>query len=229
MASQQEQEMYQAIKQAIMEQKMRPNMQLVEEALAESFGVSRTPVRNVVRRLAAEKLVTIIPYKGAFVSCPTIDEARQVFEMRRVIEVAIVHKVCASLTDEQYQLLASLIQEEHEAQHGGRIFEAIRITGDFHLRLAEASGNSYYYRYLEELVSLSYVIIALYGEQKTKCCDDHQLILNAIRQGNVNRAEQLMLEHLNEIEQALRFEEQYERPLSLTDIFASGRSGVGSS
>ncbi len=229
MGSQQEQEMYQAIKLAIMEQKMRPNMQLVEEVLAESFGVSRTPVRNVVRRLAAEKLVTIIPYKGAFVSCPTIHEARQVFEMRRVIEVAVVRKVCENLTDTQYRLLAQLIQEEHQAQHDGQILEAIRITGDFHLRLAEASGNSYYHHYLEELVSLSYVIIALYGEQKTKCCDDHQQILNAIREGNVDTAERLMLEHLNEIEQELRFEEQYERPLSLTDIFANGRSRVGSS
>ncbi|WP_322923229.1 GntR family transcriptional regulator [Paenibacillus campi] len=228
MARKQEQEMYQAIKQAIMEQKMRPNMQLVEEVLAESFGVSRTPVRNVVRRLAAEKLVTIIPYKGAFVSCPTVNEARQVFEMRRVIEVAVVRKVCENLSEAQYQLLSGLIQEEHHAQHSGRIFEAIRITGDFHLRLAEASGNSYYYRYLEELVSLSYVIIALYGEQKTKCCHDHQLILNAIRSGDAELAERLMLEHLHEIEQELHFEEQYERPLSLTDIFANGRIQVGS-
>ncbi|WP_411349260.1 GntR family transcriptional regulator [Paenibacillus sp. WLX2291] len=219
MALEQEQEIYQAIKQAIIEQKMRPNMQLVEEVLAESFGVSRTPVRNVVRRLAAEKLVTIIPYKGAFVSCPTIDEAKQVFEMRRVIETAVVRKVCEHLGDEQYQLLHQLIRDEHDAQHHGNIFAAIRITGDFHLRLAEASGNEYYSRYLEELISLSYVIIALYGEQKTKCCDDHQLILEAIRSGPTEQAEQLMNNHLLEIEQALKFEEQYERPSSLSDIF----------
>ncbi|WP_458119817.1 GntR family transcriptional regulator [Paenibacillus sp. Z6-24] len=224
----QEQEIYYAIKQAIIEQKMRPNMQLVEEVLAESFGVSRTPVRNVVRRLAAEKLVTIIPYKGAFVSCPTIQEARQVFEMRRVIEVAVVRKVCQQFSHDQYERLSRLIEEEHQAQHDGQIFEAIRITGDFHLRLAEASGNAYYHRYLEELISLSYVIIALYGEQKTKCCQDHQRILENIRQGQAEATEQMMLEHLWEIEKELNFDEQHTRLLSLADIFQEHRQ-VGSS
>ncbi|WP_046213146.1 GntR family transcriptional regulator [Paenibacillus wulumuqiensis] len=224
----QEQEIYYAIKQAIIEQKMRPNMQLVEEVLAESFGVSRTPVRNVVRRLAAEKLVTIVPYKGAFVSCPTIQEARQVFEMRRVIEVAVVRKVCQQFSHDQYERLSRLIEEEHQAQHDGRIFEAIRITGDFHLRLAEASGNAYYHRYLEELISLSYVIIALYGEQKTKCCQDHQRILENIHQGHAEAAEQMMLEHLWEIEKELNFDEQHTRSLSLADIFQEHRQ-VGSS
>ncbi|WP_017812788.1 GntR family transcriptional regulator [Paenibacillus shenyangensis] len=223
----QEQEIYDAIKQAIIEQKMRPNMQLVEEVLAESFGVSRTPVRNVVRRLAAEKLVTIIPYKGAFVSCPTIYEARQIFEMRRVIEVAVVQKLCQEFRNDQYIRLSRLIQEEHAAQRDGRILEAIRITGDFHLKLAEASGNSYYYRYLEELISLSYVVIALYGEQKTKCCQDHQRILEAIRQGEASLAEELMLDHLEEIEQELNFDEQHTRALSLADILQEQRQVGG--
>lgn len=223
----QEQEIYQAIKQAIIDQKMRPNMQLVEEVLAESFGVSRTPVRNVVRRLAAEKLVTIIPYKGAFVSCPTIYEARQIFEMRRVIEVAVVHKLCQEFRNEQYARLNQLIKEEHKAQRDGRILEAIRITGDFHLKLAEASGNAYYHRYLEELISLSYVVIALYGEQKTKCCQDHQRILEAIRQGEALLAEQLMLDHLQEIEKELNFDEQHTRSLSLADILQEQRQAGG--
>ncbi len=91
-------EIYKAIKDAIIQQKLRPNMQLVEEVLADSFGVSRTPVRNVLRRLASEKLVTVIPYKGTFVACPSIHEAKEVFEMRRVLEAGAIRKVCRTLS-----------------------------------------------------------------------------------------------------------------------------------
>ncbi|MGF7034931.1 DNA-binding GntR family transcriptional regulator [Paenibacillus mucilaginosus] len=222
MAPEQETEIYKAIKQAIIEQKLRPNTQLVEEVVAESFGVSRTPVRNVVRRLASEKLVTIIPYKGAFVSCPTIQEAKEVFDMRRVLESAVIHKVCKLLTEEQYGQLEKLLDDEREAQGKGDIFGAIQITGDFHLKLAGFSGSSYYSRFLEELVSLTYVIIALYGEQKTKCCQDHRTILYYIRSGDAEKAERAMLAHLREMEEALRFDQAGNQSLSLTEIFKSG-------
>ncbi|RUS46030.1 GntR family transcriptional regulator [Cohnella sp. AR92] len=218
-----ENEIYKSIKQAIMEQKLRPNMQLVEEVIAESFGVSRTPVRNVVRRLAGEKLVTIIPYRGAFVSCPSIQEAKEVFETRRVIEEAAIRKACLYMNEERYGRLKELLDDEDKAQHEGDILGAIRVTGDFHLLLAEVSGNSYYARYLEELVSLTYVVIALYGEQKHKSCKDHRDILEAIREGDAEEAVRLMMEHLGEIEAALRFDQTEDRSLSLADIFRSDR------
>ena len=75
-----EREIYRDIKLAITQHKLLPNSQLVEDALAEAFEVSRTPIRNVLRRLEMEKLVTVIPYRGAFVSCPSVDEAREVLK-----------------------------------------------------------------------------------------------------------------------------------------------------
>lgn len=223
MAHDNETEIYRAIKQAIIEQKLRPNVQLVEEVIAESFGVSRTPVRNVVRRLANEKLVVIIPYRGAFVACPTVVEAKEVFEMRRVIEAAAVRNVCRTLTEAHYRELKRLLAEEHEAQHRGDKFGAIQVTGDFHLRLAEFSGNSYYSRYLEELLSLTYVIMALYGQQRMKCCQDHEHILDAIRERDSAEAERLMEEHLRELEGTLDFKEAEDSPRSLADIFKNER------
>ncbi|OCT11786.1 GntR family transcriptional regulator [Paenibacillus pectinilyticus] len=214
-------EMYTAIKDAIIEQKLRPNMQLVEEVLAESFGVSRTPVRNVLRRLASEKLVTVIPYKGTFVACPSAHEAKEVFEMRRVIEAAAIRKASSKLTEEQFSQLAIMLDDEHEAHHQGDLLGALRITGDFHLRIAEIAGNYYYYRYLEELVSLTYVIIAFYGMKKNRYCHDHEQILTALRDGNVDDAENFMVEHLREIEASLDFEEHEAKTQSLTDIFKS--------
>ncbi|MFE5322757.1 GntR family transcriptional regulator [Paenibacillus sp. NPDC056579] len=216
-----EADIYRAVKDAIIEQKLRPNMQLVEDVLAESFGVSRTPVRNVLRRLAGEKLVTVIPYKGTFVSCPTIHEAREVFEMRRVLEAAAIKKVCGTLSEAQFQQLRSMLEEEHEAHRQGDPLGALRITGDFHLRIGELAGNYYYYRYLEELISLTYVIIAFYGLRKQVYCHDHGQILAVMKQGDALAAERLMVDHLKEIEASLEFEQTEGSANSLADIFRS--------
>ncbi|MDF2652229.1 MAG: GntR family transcriptional regulator [Paenibacillus sp.] len=216
-----ENEIYKAIKDAIIEQKLRPNMQLVEDVIAESFGVSRTPVRNVLRRLASEKLVTVIPYKGTFVSCPTIHEVKEVFEMRRVLEAAAIKKICCILTEEQFHQLKNMLNEEHEAHTQGDFLGALRITGDFHLRIAEMAGNYYYYRYLEELVSLTYVIIAFYGKRQMMYCHDHERILVAIQQGDEVLAERLMIDHLKEIESVLDYEDTDANPKSLAEIFKS--------
>ncbi|UUZ92012.1 GntR family transcriptional regulator [Paenibacillus sp. P25] len=216
-----ETEIYKAIKDAITQQKLRPNRRLVEDVLAESFGVSRTPIRNVLRRLASEKLVTVIPYKGTFVSCPTVHEAKEVFEMRRVLEAAAIKKVCRTLTAEQFVQLKRSLEEEHEAHVQGDVFGALRITGDFHLRIAELAGNFYYYRYLEELISLTYVIIAFYGNRQHMYCHDHERILTAIRQGDDGLAERLMTDHLRQIEAYLDFREAATEPRSLADIFKS--------
>ncbi|MFD0694651.1 GntR family transcriptional regulator [Paenibacillus sp. GCM10027628] len=222
-----EADMYKAIKDAIIEQKLRPNMQLVEDVLAESFGVSRTPVRNVLRRLASEKLVTVIPYKGTFVSCPSIHEAREVFEMRRVLESAAIRKVSRTMSEAQHFQLLTLLQDEHEAHLQGDLLGALRITGEFHLRIGEYAGNYYYFRYLEELISLTYVIIAFYGMRKNVYCHDHERILRAMKQGDEEQAARLMVDHLSEIELFLDFEEKDAQPNSLADIFKSkGFAGV---
>lgn len=221
-----ETDIYKMIKQAILQQKLRPKMQLVEDVIAESFGVSRTPVRNVLRRLAYEKLVTIIPHKGTFVSCPAIVDAKEVFEMRRVLEAAAARQACQRVDAEQIDRLHSLIEEEHEAHAQGDMFGVLQISGDFHLKIAEIAGNSYYIRYLEELISLTYVIIAFYGYKQLMYCssDEHTQILNAIRQKDESSAERLIVEHLTLIEQSLDFDEAEDVPTSLVDIFKEFRS-----
>jgi len=221
-----ESEIYKTIKQAILQQKLRPNMQLVEDVIAESFGVSRTPVRNVLRRLAYEKLVTIIPHKGTFVSCPAVTDAKEVFEMRRVLEAAAIRQACTRVNDEQLHRLQALIDEEQEAHTQGDMFGVLQISGDFHLKIAEIAGNSYYHRYLEELISLTYVIIAFYGHRQLMCCscDEHAHILSALQERDEQVAEQRLVEHLTLIEQSLDFDEAEEMPRSLTDIFKEVRT-----
>lgn len=213
-----EREIYRDIKLAITQHKLLPNSQLVEDALAEAFEVSRTPIRNVLRRLEMEKLVTVIPYRGAFVSCPSVDEAREVFEMRRVIETSMVRKLCATVKPEQLFPIETLIREEHQASHEGDIVGALDVTVDIHLKLAELSDNYYYYHFLEELISLTSVIIALYGTDQS-FCHDHVDLLAAIQQQDGEQAAHIMTEHLWQIERSLNFTETAPNVLNFKEIF----------
>lgn len=218
MSKKKEHEIYKEIKLAITQHKLLPNMQLIEDSLAEAFQVSRTPIRNVLRRLAMEKLLTVIPYRGAFVSCPSVEDARSVFEMRRVIESSMVRKVCAVASEAQIDELQRLLQEEHRASHDGDVIGALDVTVDFHLKLAELAQNSYYYTFLEELISLTAVIIALYGSSET-FCRDHEQLVEAIVLQDGELASRIMTEHLLQIERSLDFTVKTGSVMNLTDIF----------
>ncbi|MEH7332147.1 GntR family transcriptional regulator [Neobacillus drentensis] len=214
-------EIYKNIKQAIVHQKLRPNMQLVEKEIAEAFGVSRTPVRNVLRKLSYERLVKIIENKGAFVTWFSVNEAIEVFEMRRILEVNAVRYACRLATEEQLHEFGKLVEVELNTYQDADYIEAIQMSGKFHLKIAELARNSYFYLYLEDLISQTSVIISIYGEShgKKSTCLHHHHIYNAIQQRDEDLAEKLVIEHLKEIEDTLHFDENLQIPASLSDLF----------
>lgn len=209
-----ENQIYKEIKQAILQRKLRPNTQLVEEDLAESFGVSRTLIRQALRRLSYEKIVTMIPNKGAFVACPTVEEARQIFEIRQMLEVATIALACRNITDDQIRQIKSLIDDERDASLKGDKFGSLQLSIDFHLRIAEVTGNSYLCRYLEELTSLVYVIVTFYGAEDLFCgYEEHYEILEAIKQRDESLAAKLMDKHFTKFDTVVFSNETYSLPI----------------
>src|SRR5260221_3179694 len=85
---------------AILSHQLPPGTQLVEERLAAVFHVSRTKIRQALARLAHDGIITVIPNRGGFVSSPTVEEARAVFEARRLIEPHLVERLAASAGEE---------------------------------------------------------------------------------------------------------------------------------
>ncbi|WP_445492588.1 GntR family transcriptional regulator [Niallia sp. 03133] len=212
---------YEKIKEAIILQKLRPNTQLVEKEIAESFGVSRTPVRNVLRRLAYERLVKIIENKGAFVTSSSMEEAKEVFEMRRILEAEAVRQACRFSNEEQLNELEKMVEEELNSYEEMDYSESIQMSGEFHLKIAEMAGNSYFYQYLEDLISLTHVIISIYGKnhEEKHACLHHLHIFKAIKQRDEDLAEKLAIEHLIEMEDNLHFSEKHSFFASLSDVF----------
>ncbi|WP_235851984.1 GntR family transcriptional regulator [Niallia nealsonii] len=212
---------YNKIKQAIIQQKLRPNMQLVETEIAESFGVSRTPIRNVLRRLSYERLVKIIANKGTFVTSSSKEEAKEVFEMRRILEGEAVKKACLLATEEQLLELEQMVEEEEKTHLDIEYYDAIQMSGEFHLKIAEMAGNSYFYQYLEDLISLTHVIISIYGknQEEKDACLHHRHIFHAIKKRDEQLAAELALEHLIDMENNLQFSDKNQLSVSLTEIF----------
>jgi DNA-binding GntR family transcriptional regulator len=83
------------IRAAILEHRLAPGAKLTEAQLCEVFGVKRGPIRQALALLATDHLVDLEPNRGAFVASPSLQEVHEVFEMRRIIELAVVEKICA--------------------------------------------------------------------------------------------------------------------------------------
>ena len=88
-----------AITTAIVERRLMPGTKLAEQQIADIFKVSRTLVRQALNQLSRDHLVTLEPARGAFVAQPSVQEARQVFEVRAMIEAAMMRQLCARITD----------------------------------------------------------------------------------------------------------------------------------
>jgi DNA-binding GntR family transcriptional regulator len=208
---------------AIVEQRLPPGTKLGEKSLCEIFGVSRTLIRRVLQRLANEHVVESQPHRGACVARPSVEEAREVFEARRVLEAHVIDRLSGGLTPADAGRLRRHVADVREAHAAGDRRRLIRRSGDFHLLLAEIVGNRVIGRFLRELVSRTSLIIALYEAPVESCCsfDDHAEIIEALVSRRAQLADQAMRAHLLSIEQRLRLDRPPERPVDLQEVFAS--------
>lgn len=190
---------------AILERRLPPATKLNEEALAEIFSVSRTIIRRALLRLSHEQVVVIIPNRGAAVAAPTIEEAKQVFIARHTLEAAITRLATENSKPKEIEVMRALIKEENEATRVGDTGKAIRLSGEFHLKLAEMSGNVPLFNFQRSLVSLTSLIIAQYEVGNSAQCvlDEHSRLLDAIEKKDAVTACALMKDHLEHIESKL--------------------------
>jgi DNA-binding GntR family transcriptional regulator len=202
-------EVYERIYVAILEHRLHPGTKLGEEKMADIFGVSRARIREVLARLAHEQIVELFPQRGAYVAKPTTEQARDVFEARRLIEPAVLRRLVDTLTPEKIARLRSHIELEADARRRGDKRAVIRLSGEFHTLVAEMAGNSAYLRSMRELCMLTCLTIFLYDAPTAQSCrdDEHQMIIDAVAKRDRARAEKLMLDHLDHIEGSLQLDQ----------------------
>jgi len=221
-------EMYERVVSAILDHRLPPGTKLVEDKLAAAFGVSRTRVRPVLVRLANEQVVTLTPNRGATIAQPSEQEAREVFEARRLIEPRLVELFIARAGKDDMLCLKRCIADEDAARLAGDMRRAIRLSGDFHLHIAERAGHQTLGRILRELTSRTSLILMTYSpaharerEEATACgCREHRALLDAITLRDAPEAARRMHEHLTRLESQLQFAPPTDAAPDLAALFS---------
>jgi len=207
---------------AVLERRLPPGIKLPENVLCQAYGVSRARIRRVLLMLQERGVVELRSNRGAFVAKPSPDDARNVFAARRAIESSIVQDAARHIVDEQLADLSQHVELEAAAQVARQRHDAIRLSGRFHVRLAEIAGNPVLTRIIAELVARSSLIIGLFGSSGTSCFDDeHRILLEAVGARDAVRAAEVMLRHLEHIEKDLELTSGPAGPIDLRAVLAS--------
>jgi DNA-binding GntR family transcriptional regulator len=193
------------LREAIIDRRLAPGTKLGEVEVGALFDVSRTVVRQALQMLSFEGLVRTERNRGSFVANPSPEEARQVFDSRRLIEPALAAAATERIGPADVERFRLLLDEETRlmGQRGTSIRRAeIRASGDFHLELAALAGNAVLERFMQELVARSSLVIALYGRTGASSCGhaDHGSILSALEKRDATLAASLLVHHIDHIE-----------------------------
>jgi len=222
-------DVYQHIFASIVDQRLPPGTKLNELSLCEIFNTGRRQIGQVLLRLSHDKLVTLHVNRGAYVAAPDVAEARMVFDARKVIEGEITRIVAARITREQLGPLRRNVDEEDNCRRQGRIREAIRLSGAFHILLGELSGNQILADLVRSLVARTSLVVSLYENQNTMSCwhDDHRVFLKHLEAHRVAPAVTLMRKHLAHVEESLNLDRRKDAPLDLRAIYAPAGARAG--
>ncbi|VVN80479.1 GntR family transcriptional regulator [Pseudomonas fluorescens] len=198
-------DIYPQIFDAILEQRIAPASRFTEESLGQVFGVSRSIIRQVLARLSHQQVIILRPNHRPQVAAPDAEQTRQILHARRLTETTLVRLACQQPTSRHLPQLSELIDRERLCVEQNQRGAAIRLSGEFHLQLAQAAGNAPLAQFLGSLVPLTSLAIARYEEQAVSHCawQEHAAIVEAVERGDTQAAEGLMTRHLDHLEDKL--------------------------
>ncbi len=193
---------------AIVERRLMPGTKLAEQKIADIFKVSRTIVRQALNRLSRDKLVTLEPARGAHVAEPSVDEARQVFEVRQMLESALVRRLAATITPAQVAELRAHLADEQASVKRIDVSGRTRLLADFHVVLARMLGNHTLADLLTDLLSRCSLIALMYqsAHSAEHSYDEHVAIVDALAKHDARAAQRLMEDHLHNVERNLELD-----------------------
>jgi DNA-binding GntR family transcriptional regulator len=214
-------DVYTGVMEAIVDQRLLPGTRLNELAMCEAFNISRRDMERVFARLAFENMVRMVANRGAFVASPDAREARAIFAARKTIEAGIVELAIARASGADFKVLAKNIADEDAHRHAGRMREAIRLSGQFHLLLARIADNAILEDQVRQLVARTSLITSLYENASSMGCwhNDHQKLIEYLRAHQAKRAIDLMRRHLDDLEESLDLGRKISNKTDLRAIF----------
>ncbi|KQM32344.1 MULTISPECIES: GntR family transcriptional regulator [Rhizobium/Agrobacterium group] len=204
---------YASLRRAILEQALKPGTKLPEDSIGDTFGVSRTSARNALVRLSSDGLVEIKPNRGAAVAMPTLEEAVEVFALRRCLEREVIDRLCKRMPKDGIDALVSHVREEERALRASSP-RSIRLAGEFHILLAELTGSKLLIEFIIQVVSRSSLILARFGRPHSAECgiDEHIQLIEALKNLDVKAATDIMDHHLHAVEDRAKADDEDDGP-----------------
>ena len=193
---------------AIVEHRLHPGTKLAEQKLADHFGVSRTLVRQALFQLSQNRLIRLEPARGAFVAAPSVEEAKQVFAVRRMLEAEMTRAFVQAVTPAKIKALREHVAQEKLAVNNQDVPGRTELLGDFHVRMAELMGNQVLAELLRDLISRCALITLMYqsAHAAEHSNEEHAEIVKALAAKDEALAVRLMSDHLMHVEENLTFD-----------------------
>jgi DNA-binding GntR family transcriptional regulator len=210
---------YGAIHRAMHAGRLAPGTRLQEPVLARVLKVSRERVRKALHRLVHEGWLTAVPNRGTFVPSLTVEEMREIYDVRGMLEAAIVRRLAARPEASARKLKAHIAAEKAATRRNdrGRLFE---LSGEFHILLAELCGNRELTRLLRAMMTRSTMHFSLAAPERFHDCagpHEHGDIVEAILAGKAERAAKLVLAHLDGLVELQSARPVTAKPVNLTE------------
>jgi DNA-binding GntR family transcriptional regulator len=190
---------------AIAQHRLKPGQRLVEAQIVGALNVNRNHVQTALQRLSLQRVVTIEPNRGAFVSQPSAQEAREIFAARRSVERGIVEAISIEKIERHWDIINAHMLGELEVTSGTDRQAIVGKLSDYHRLLADICDNTVLKEIFDNLMVRSSLIVSLYQRNDVPTCqhNEHKKVLDALRLGDNDLAVKVMLEHLNNLEAEL--------------------------
>ena len=195
---------YEELKLLIVKGKIQPGMRLMEEELAEDMGVSRTPIREAIRKLEKEGLITIEPRRGAYVSQLSSQDMVEILEVRQNVEGFAAELAAKRITEEEKIKLKEIAEEYEIAVKENDMPAMIKADTAFHHIIVEATRNKILIQMVEQLQELVLRFRYLYYDnfkRSDKMTEEHKMIYQAILDGNADVAKESADVHINRLKE----------------------------
>ncbi|HZV52070.1 MAG TPA: GntR family transcriptional regulator [Candidatus Dormibacteraeota bacterium] len=192
---------YELIREDILSQRLLPRETLIEVELSERYGVSKTPVREALLALAQTGLVESLAFRGWRVKHFTADDAREIYEIREVLEPYALRAAVPHMTDERLARLHQILSDARRAIEDGDLPTLSRLNRLYHIELVEPCGNSRIVGFLHRLQDqLRVMAVRTWSRAASyrREADQHEAILAAVEAGDGERAARLLRSHIVE-------------------------------
>jgi DNA-binding GntR family transcriptional regulator len=186
------------LRRAIVSGELRPGKQVLQDALAEQFGVSRVPLREALKILEGEGQVTYRPHRGYFVAELDLDDLREVYRIRDLLETEAITAAVESISEAELATAQSALLEVEYAAKAGDVAAMADANRRFHFALIEAAHMPRLSRLVRILWDATDVYRSVYyaeGGNRKIVMDEHRAIVDAIGSGDAARAVGVLREH----------------------------------